>query len=1462
MAKAMDFFDTRFFRINKLFLSFVGLWPYQTSFMKALTLSFAIFGIGIMCLPQIAYLMERADDLDIVFELMPTITGTVICVAKVISLTRNSEKFKVLLQQTHEDWDNLLTVQEMRILTSYAENGRKFTLAYSISIIGFVFCYALLPLAGPVLDVISPANETRPRKMPHPAEYFLNQEEHYYPLLLSTYAGYVACVSIAVAADIMYVSLVEHICGMYGILCHRLENLTTCDELQWIDNGFKEIGRRARCCIQLHERIRLFTETMESTFSLFLLFDVGLGFVLHTSSCVMIVVRTGRSSEIVRYVALVLLQSCRSFFNSWAGQEMTDHSAGISIAAYNGMWYDAPVDVQKMLILLIARSQKANRLRIAKLYVINLEGFSTITYLIKCAETVDDMYNVLPPLIGSYIGLIKAISFRSGIEKFRMLIQYVCYDWRLVTRKREDMRIFMEYVERSRIFTKAYSIFIMTGVISYVTAPFTVRILDVVIANENVTRTKRFPHSAEFFVDMEKHYYILMSITYAGYFAACTIFIAIDSVYFMLLQHVCGMLAILCQRLETLADAHDKSGYKDHGRTSKRDKNVENMTQCVQLQLRIERFMRIRIVTCEDSMEMIRYGPLLFMQISRIFFNCWIGQQIIDHSCQLPVATYKGMWYETSLEIKKRLPLLLAKCQKSYRITMAKLFVISLESYSKTIYDNRYYYLNKNFLIVIGQWPYQSRLTANVMLAAAVFFIFSSTALEFWGLIAGIKDMSIVMENSSPLLVNTFIIVKLSNCFFNKHKLQIKKLIDDIEETWKMKQDGPENETLRSYAEKSKVFSKQYAFGLYVTWVFYSTMPVIVSGVYRLLPTNDTYEAKFLYRLEHVVNMDKYFNLLMFHGFLATFYLVSVPIALDTLFMVCAQHICSLFENIRYNLEQIPARTNVTLRPNITDDKDYDIIIYCIKWYKHTLDFSELLSSTFAMSFLIVLGTTVICLSFTAAELIMADFQVDEIIRILTNNLAQLLHLLVLNLSSQLIIDSSSEFQTTIYSCNWYTTSLRCRHLLKLTLLRASRPCQIKAGKMYVMSMETFSSILQVSMSYFTMLTSMMSAEHYKINRLFMSWIGQWPEQSGFNKYFLSFNLIFAVGGQFCLQMCGLVASWQDWDLVIECSSPIIIDLLCLVKFFNCLFNARNFKRLLVQMRDSWRLATYDAQIEILNHYTNKGKKLTKMYAAIMYGSMSMYITIPILPSIVAIFTSANQTQMYGLLYHVEAVFDVEKYYYIILLHSYYTTFFLMTIPVAADSMLIVYVQHACGLFHAVGYQLENVKQDDNLDINVCSLHEYDECYREISDSAIKHKEVLQFAELLASSYSMSLLVLTILNVTVVTFSGVQAVINFDQPAEAFRFAITAVCLMMHFLFLSLPGQKLIDHSSSVHQSICAANWYAVSLRARKLLFLMLMRCEVPCQITAGKMNVMSLRNFSAVVQASMSYFTVLTSMR
>ncbi|XP_032680916.1 odorant receptor 2a-like [Odontomachus brunneus] len=109
----------------------------------------------------------------------------------------------------------------------------------------------------------------------------------------------------------------------------------------------------------------------------------------------------------------------------------------------------------------------------------------------------------------------------------------------------------------------------------------------------------------------------------------------------------------------------------------------------------------------------------------------------------------------------------------------------------------------------------------------------------------------------------------------------------------------------------------------------------------------------------------------------------------------------------------------------------------------------------------------------TVFKLIIVDVQFDEIIRIIAASTAQLLHIYYLSWTCQRLLDQSDRLHGAIYNCDWYRISMRSKRLLKFMLMRTSRPCQIKAGKMYVMSMENFSSILQVSVSYFTMLTSL-----------------------------------------------------------------------------------------------------------------------------------------------------------------------------------------------------------------------------------------------------------------------------------------------------------------------------------------------------------------------------------------------------
>ncbi|KAG5320657.1 OR49B protein, partial [Pseudoatta argentina] len=1364
----MDFFDTRYFRINKFFLSFIGLWPYQTSFIKLLTQSFAIFGVTIMCAPQIAYMFKHVDDLDNMFEFMPILAGTVICIAKIISLTCNSEMFKGLLQHMKDDWNNLLTSEETQILTHYAEKSRTLILAYSISVIGFVFCYALLPLTEPVFDIILPLNETRPRKLPHLADFvIIDQEKYYYTLLLILYVGYVVCVSIAVAADILYIFLVEHICGMYGVLCHRLRNLAARDDLRWIDDDYihEEIRRYVQHCIQLHDRIRLFIEMMDSTISLFLFFDVGLGFLLHTSSCIMIIVRMG-SSEIMRYVALMLMQSCRLFFNSWAGQEVTDHSVEVSIAAYNGIWYNASVKVQKLLLFLIARSQKASQITIAKLYVINLEGFTRFLFIFKHPDDLDHI--IEPTLSGTVTCGVKFASLIYYFEKFKDLFQQFYDDWTNVSKKAEQ--IFRNYMEVSWRFTSIYTgainrsmliffryntsiksffpcmypyvlLFIVaTFVIGFALLPLVNPLLDV-LSPLNITRPKKFIYPAEMLVDHEKYYYILLTIMYYVYFVACVVTLAIDTIYFAFIEHACALFDILKYKLFSLDSMYPPA----------------HKNKSVSINIRIQKcYIKIKELT--QNYINLRFVDLINNTFAiYLFFEVGLGFVMHCTLCTMSIAILRDS------------------------LVQFKQFII-------------------NYTLLI---PPNTEKKLRAML---------------WGLIAGIGDLSIIMENTSPLL--------------------IKELLEHIEETWKVIHEGPENKILLYYAEENKIFTIRYAIGLYAMWLFYTTPPIIVSGIYALLPTNETYSASFLYRLEHVLDMDKYYNLLMLHGFISVFYIVSVPIAVDNLFTLYIQHVCALFRCIKYSIEQIRGSEFTLLNPDIADDKAYHSIVSCIKLYKRIIKFSDLLSSTYATSFLIILGNIVICLSFGAAEkLIMVDNQFDEIIRILAANAAQLLHIYYLILTSQRLIDYSNELQNVIYSCYWYTISLRSRHLLRFTLMRATKPCQIKAGNIFVMSLETFSkkyvNIRNLKLKMYEIISKIIGES------IIWLYILQ-------NFIIFYFNLFIKQSIGF--KVLALVTLHGDFDAIIECIPPLIIDFVCITKLVNLTCNIEKIKILLIHIQRDWRSWTIKSEFEILHKFAESGRTITIAYAGGMYAFGSLFPFLAIIPKIIGKnVTSEYSTRPVGFPYHVEYYVDLEKYYYPILIHNYLTTAMRLTTLVATDTFVTILVQHCCALFSVVRYRLEYIRKSIEQDKELALLEEDDKFYKNFTYCIQKHKDVLRFARCLDVIYTKAFFFEVGLIILAMSMSGLQATSRTINPHLAIRHASYIVAQLLHLYIVCWLGQQVIDHSDRVYTSTYRGEWYESSLKSKKLLNMIMLRSISPCTLTVGKIMILSFPSFSAV---------------
>jgi len=74
--------------------------------------------------------------------------------------------------------------------------------------------FMLVPLQSLLL---SSSNDTT-RPLLHQVKYYIDMEKYYFPILIHGYITAIICVSVAIAADTMYVIVVQHVCGLFMII--------------------------------------------------------------------------------------------------------------------------------------------------------------------------------------------------------------------------------------------------------------------------------------------------------------------------------------------------------------------------------------------------------------------------------------------------------------------------------------------------------------------------------------------------------------------------------------------------------------------------------------------------------------------------------------------------------------------------------------------------------------------------------------------------------------------------------------------------------------------------------------------------------------------------------------------------------------------------------------------------------------------------------------------------------------------------------------------------------------------------------------------------------------------------------------------------------------------------------------------------------------------------------------------
>ncbi|EZA48251.1 hypothetical protein X777_14151 [Ooceraea biroi] len=379
----MHEFNERYFKLNRILLKMVGLWPYQQSYF--IRIQKGVFtGIFLtFIIVQLLVLATMQSNLIFVLKILTFVFPALFVTIKYCLFIIHADSVKRLLELIRSDWNFLKDKVEIDILEKYGWYARLLT------IMAIVFCYCgilfvdILQFLPVILDVILPLNESRPFRIIVITEYFINQEKYFYVILLHELLAVDLAAIALCSTSTTIMSYILHGCALLKVASYRIENAIEKDLLA-IPSPKKEylLYRKIVRAVIIHRRATEFIETFTSSFTVSydILIIIGVSSLsINLFQFLQLITLTTNTGEASILIVLIVTHLGYMFAGNYAGQKIIDHGTKLFRTTYNGLWYVAPLHTQKLILFIMQKGTVDVTLTFGSIFVASLEGFATLT---------------------------------------------------------------------------------------------------------------------------------------------------------------------------------------------------------------------------------------------------------------------------------------------------------------------------------------------------------------------------------------------------------------------------------------------------------------------------------------------------------------------------------------------------------------------------------------------------------------------------------------------------------------------------------------------------------------------------------------------------------------------------------------------------------------------------------------------------------------------------------------------------------------------------------------------------------------------------------------------------------------------------------------------------------------------------------------------------------------------------
>ncbi|XP_023313632.1 uncharacterized protein LOC106653751 isoform X2 [Trichogramma pretiosum] len=290
---------------------------------------------------------------------------------------------KRLVDSLRDNWNNLRSDDERKIFATYAHYGKILSSVLAVCYYLVGMTYIVSPLIPSALHYRITGDWIAPTRNVLEVEFFIDPVKYYWQLYVLLVHMCMGVVSLLLANDTFFFMVVLHCCGMFAVLRYKVEQMDKEITFNGYSYNQQLAVKRIEEIVMYHLECLEFANKIEDFFCIQFIVQILVNTIIISvcgSQIIQLADQSLRDSLLFAFLTSATIFRL-TFFNV-CGQGVYDHSLRVHDQLIHTTWYECPIKVRKLFIILYNRSAEPYNLTAAKMINLN---FVTCTQLLKTA---------------------------------------------------------------------------------------------------------------------------------------------------------------------------------------------------------------------------------------------------------------------------------------------------------------------------------------------------------------------------------------------------------------------------------------------------------------------------------------------------------------------------------------------------------------------------------------------------------------------------------------------------------------------------------------------------------------------------------------------------------------------------------------------------------------------------------------------------------------------------------------------------------------------------------------------------------------------------------------------------------------------------------------------------------------------------------------------------------------------